>query len=349
MGWAGLGLGELGMLGKGSGKLHSELGMLGKGSGKLHSSQTQPAQAAPPFTTGSVDIEFHIAEVRVADVNHEELLPSRHIALDLKRVVVTEATSHLNPRQIYMSKRSMILETSHVNVARGLNSQPWGGELRRDGGGWPVGTRKSCLENVCPQWLSRRVGMAVAKQLQAVQGFLRGIRALSTYEETRERQLQQMERSLRCMAGLTTAQAGAWMESLEESLWSAAQLKAMKELLVEKTGEKVEESGKLAGEQDYTALPHLLSEEPYTLRAVLRGRARVLALAAALADMPDRGRELAWCVGGHGSHQSHGAGSAGIGVHSRSRVLKNAAGRVDVEMTAVDAGQKRPACIWRRH
>ena len=145
-----------------------------------------------------------------------------------------------------------------------------------------VGTRKSCLENVCPQWLSRRVGMAVAKQLQAVQGFLRGIRALSTYEETQERQFQQVERSLRCMAGLTTAQAGAWMESLEESLWSAAQVAAMKKLLVQKTGEKVEESGKLAGQQDYTALPYLLSEEPYTLRAVLRGRARVLALAAAL-------------------------------------------------------------------
>ena len=106
--------------------------------------------------------------------------------------------------------------------------------------------------------------MALAKQLQAVQGFLRGIRALSTYEETRERQFQQVERSLRCMAGLTTAQAGAWMESLEESLWSAAQVAAMKELVVEKTEEKVEESGKLAGQQDYTALPYLLSEELWT-------------------------------------------------------------------------------------
>ena len=86
--------------------------------------------------------------------------------------------------------------------------------------------------------------MAYAKQLQAVQGFLRGTRVLSTYEVTRERQFSQVERSLRNLAGLTATQAGMLLGSV-----------------------------------------------------VLRGRAWVLALAASLADMPDRGRELAWCVG----------------------------------------------------
>ena len=35
----------------------------------------------------------------------------------------------------------------------------------------------------------------------------------------------------------------------------------------------------------------------YALRNILRGRARVRALAACLAEMAERGRELAWCVG----------------------------------------------------
>ena len=33
------------------------------------------------------------------------------------------------------------------------------------------------------------------------------------------------------------------------------------------------------------------------MRNILRGRARVRALAACLAGMAERGRELAWCVG----------------------------------------------------
>ena len=52
-----------------------------------------------------------------------------------------------------------------------------------------------------------------------------------------------------------------------------------------------------AQKADMRGLWARIDNRPYTLRAVLRGRARVLALAAALADMPERGRELAWCVG----------------------------------------------------
>ena len=62
--------------------------------------------------------------------------------------------------------------------------------------------------------------MAGAKQLQAVQGFLRGIRALSTYEVTRERQFAQLEKGLGKLSGLTAAQAGALLGSVEEALWS---------------------------------------------------------------------------------------------------------------------------------
>ena len=66
--------------------------------------------------------------------------------------------------------------------------------------------------------------MAGAKQLHAVQGFLRGIRALSTYEVTRERQFAQLERGLRNLAGLTATQAGMLLGSVEEALWSASQV-----------------------------------------------------------------------------------------------------------------------------
>ena len=53
-----------------------------------------------------------------------------------------------------------------------------------------------------------------------------------------------------------------------------------------------------AQKADMSGLWARIDNRPYTLRAVLRGRARFLALAAALADMPDCGRELAWwCVG----------------------------------------------------
>ena len=69
--------------------------------------------------------------------------------------------------------------------------------------------------------------MACAKQLQAVQGFLRGIRALTIYEVTRERQFAELEKGLRSLAGLTATQAGMLLGSVEEALWSASQVETV--------------------------------------------------------------------------------------------------------------------------
>ena len=105
--------------------------------------------------------------------------------------------------------------------------------------------------------------MACAKQLQAVQGFLRGIRALSTYEVTRERQFAQLEKGLRKLWGLTAAQAGALLGSVEEALWSASQVERMQELVAEKTREATYDmqSGDKPALQDFATLPYHLTEE----------------------------------------------------------------------------------------
>ena len=58
--------------------------------------------------------------------------------------------------------------------------------------------------------------MASQKQLVAVQGFLRGVRTLSTYEVTREKQFSQVEKGLRKLPGLTAQQAGSCLGALDE-------------------------------------------------------------------------------------------------------------------------------------
>ena len=114
--------------------------------------------------------------------------------------------------------------------------------------------RSFWLEVLCHGWCEAAAGG---------EGFLRGIRALSTYEVTRERQFAQLEKGLGKLSGLTAAQAGALLGSVEEALWSASQVERMQELVAEKTREATcdMQSGDKPALQDYTTLPYHLTEE----------------------------------------------------------------------------------------
>ena len=103
-------------------------------------------------------------------------------------------------------------------------------------------------------------GMASVKELQAAQRFLRGVRALSTYEATRDKQFVQVEKVLKKAPALTAAQAAAWIGALEAGIWTDSQVECFQEAVAEKTRELVVEHAKQAV-QDYTLLPYHLPEE----------------------------------------------------------------------------------------
>ena len=104
--------------------------------------------------------------------------------------------------------------------------------------------------------------MASQKQLVAAQGFLRGVRTLSTYEVTREKHFSQVEKGLRKLPGLTAQQAGSWLEALDEGVWADCQVESMKEILSEKATQGVAQvGGGKHGPQDYSALPYHLLEQ----------------------------------------------------------------------------------------
>ena len=103
--------------------------------------------------------------------------------------------------------------------------------------------------------------MASVKHLTAVQGFLRGVRSLSTYEVTRDRQFRQVEKVLGKTAAFTAAQASTWLGSVDGTLWSASQVEVLKELVAERTRDVPDEGAAKQAPQDYTMLPYHLTEE----------------------------------------------------------------------------------------
>ena len=106
--------------------------------------------------------------------------------------------------------------------------------------------------------------MASAKELVAMQTFLRGIQALTTYDATRQKQFAQLQKIMSRMSCLSAQQAALWLGTLEESLWSTSQVETIKETLAEKTREEPGEAGKQIL-QDYTALPYHVSEDLWGL------------------------------------------------------------------------------------
>ena len=60
------------------------------------------------------------------------------------------------------------------------------------------------------------------KQIEAAQRFLRGLVALGSFPEIREKQWRGVSKALEKLTVLTPAQAAEWLSVLDGELWTAA-------------------------------------------------------------------------------------------------------------------------------
>ena len=98
------------------------------------------------------------------------------------------------------------------------------------------------------------------KQLDAAQKFLRGIRALSSYEEIREKQALGVQKALEKVPAYTAAQAAAVLGLVQPDLWSASHVDVFQEKVALKT-RPVETEQQRGLAQDFSLLPHYLSDD----------------------------------------------------------------------------------------
>eukprot|EP00435_Cladocopium_sp_Y103_P038537 s3768_g10.t1 len=92
------------------------------------------------------------------------------------------------------------------------------------------------------------------KQIEAAQRFLRGVVALGSFSEIREKQWRGVSKSLEKLSVLTPAQAAEWLAALDTELWTSAQVAEYQEKIAAKT--KARGTG-----QDFLMLPYFLTEE----------------------------------------------------------------------------------------
>eukprot|EP00435_Cladocopium_sp_Y103_P018240 s4746_g4.t1 len=98
------------------------------------------------------------------------------------------------------------------------------------------------------------------KQIEAAQRFLRGVVALGSFSEIREKQWRGVSKSLEKLSVLTPAQAAEWLAALDAELWTAAQVAEYQEKIAAKTKALEEQSCRGTG-QDFLMLPYYLTEE----------------------------------------------------------------------------------------
>ena len=109
------------------------------------------------------------------------------------------------------------------------------------------------------------------KNLEAAQGFLQGMRTLSSYGAVEDKQAHGVLRCLERSAALTPAQGAAFVQSLDPSVWRREYLEQFKAHVAEKTSAVVE-AGSQSGRrpmQDFQTLGQMLTES--LGEAVLRG------------------------------------------------------------------------------
>ena len=98
------------------------------------------------------------------------------------------------------------------------------------------------------------------KQVDAAQKFLRGVKTLPTFTSLEEKQVLRLEKTLDKVHSVTTEQAAAILDLLDETLWSEDACAKLKTLVAEMTAE-AEASQSKRDTQDYRMLPHYMTAD----------------------------------------------------------------------------------------
>eukprot|EP00435_Cladocopium_sp_Y103_P013670 s477_g3.t1 len=100
----------------------------------------------------------------------------------------------------------------------------------------------------------------VAKQVASTQNFLVGLQQLPHYGELRAKQLDRLLGIIRA-SKLTLEQAAPVLSSLDQGIWDVESLGRLKSALADQTLEDTEDVEKRVKQQDYSALPHYVTED----------------------------------------------------------------------------------------
>ena len=101
---------------------------------------------------------------------------------------------------------------------------------------------------------------AFLKQVDAAQKFLRGVKTLPNFTELEEKQVLRLQKMLEKVCNVTTEQAAAVLDLLDESLWSEDAGAKLKTMVAEMTAEA--EAGQAKRDtQDYRMLPHYMTSD----------------------------------------------------------------------------------------
>ena len=98
------------------------------------------------------------------------------------------------------------------------------------------------------------------KQIEAAQRILRGVVALGSFSDIREKQWRGVSKALGKVPVLTPAQAAEWLAALDGNIWTAAQVAEYQEAVAVKTNALEEQACRGTG-QDFQMLPYYLTEE----------------------------------------------------------------------------------------
>ena len=96
------------------------------------------------------------------------------------------------------------------------------------------------------------------KHIEAAQKFLRGVVALSSFSEIREKQWRGVVKALEKVSALMPAQAAGWLAAFDGELWTSAQVAEFQEKVAAKTKPLEEQSNRGSG-QDFIMLPYYLT------------------------------------------------------------------------------------------
>ena len=101
---------------------------------------------------------------------------------------------------------------------------------------------------------------AFLKQVDAAQKFLRGVKSLPNFPELADKQVSRLQKMLDKVNSVTTEQAAAILDLLDESLWTEDAVSKLKTMVAEMTAE-AEGSQVKRDTQDYRMLPYYMSEK----------------------------------------------------------------------------------------
>ena len=101
---------------------------------------------------------------------------------------------------------------------------------------------------------------AFLKQVDAAQKFLRGVKTLPNFSELADKQVSRLQKMLDKVSNVTTEQAAAILNLLDESLWTEDALSSLKTMVAELTAEA--EGGQVKRDtQDYRMLPYYMTSQ----------------------------------------------------------------------------------------